>query len=225
MVRAIFGLLLLVGLASGASAQSGPADSMYGTPAERDGPFFATLPKCDDAGVLSTISGRSAQTENSPLGRRARDRRILRACASFRANGLAYIPRRVARALMDDPRAPTDDRMRKRTTVYSIADAGIIGWGYGVEWCVVGLDREHALCAGLLCSQADHRAMDRAIQMARRLWPQGPLLRRRHKRISVMILRDPWRAIIGALALVGLASAASAQSSPPAATARCSTFM
>ena len=66
----------------------------------------------------------------------------------FRANGLAYIPRRycVARALMDDPRAPTDDRMRrKRTAVYSIAaDAGIIGLGWGVEWCVVGLDRNHA---------------------------------------------------------------------------------
>ena len=151
MVRAIFGLLLLVGLASGASAQSGPAeDSMYGTPAEaRWAPFFATLPKCDDAGVLSTISGRFAQTENTFWGGE-------HAIAGFegvreigfRANGLAYMPRRycVARALMDDPRAPTDDRMRrKRTTVYSIAaDAGIIGLGWGVEWCVVGLDREHA---------------------------------------------------------------------------------
>jgi hypothetical protein len=64
----------------------------------------------------------------------------------FRANGLSYIPRRycVARAQLDDPRA-ADDRQKMRTAVYSIAaNAGIIGLGWGVEWCVVGFDRNHA---------------------------------------------------------------------------------
>jgi len=29
--------------------------------------------------------------------------------------------------------------------IYDIGeDLGMIGWGYGVEWCVVGLDRNHA---------------------------------------------------------------------------------
>jgi hypothetical protein len=150
MIRAIFGLMLLIGLAPTAWAQSGPAeDSIYGVPAEaRWVPFFADLPTCDDAGVLSTITSRFAQTENEFWGGRHaiagydRVREI-----GFRADGLAYIPRRycVARAVMDDPRLPTDDRRRTRTAVYSIAaNAGIIGLSWGVEWCVVGLDREHA---------------------------------------------------------------------------------
>ena len=99
-------------------------------------------------GESLTITGRFAETENTFWGGE-------HAIAGFegvreigfRANGLAYIPRRycVARALMDDPRIPTDDRMRKRTAVYSIAaNAGIIGVSWGVEWCVVGLDRNHA---------------------------------------------------------------------------------
>ncbi len=150
MVRAIFGLLLLVALPSAAWAQSGPADnSLYGTPSEaRWSPFSAVLPTCDDPGVLSTITGRFAQTENTFWGGN-------HAIAGFdgvreigfRANGLSYIPRRycVARATMDDPQLPADDRRRMRTAVYSIAaNAGIIGWSWGVEWCVVGLDREHA---------------------------------------------------------------------------------
>jgi hypothetical protein len=150
MVRAIFGLLLLIGFPAAACAQSGPADdSIYGVPAEaRWAPFFAVLPKCDDAGVLSRITSRFDQTENTFWGgvhaiagfQRVRE-------IGFRANGLSYIPRRycVARALVDDPSLPTDDRSRTRTAVYSIAaNAGIIGWDWGVEWCVVGLDREHA---------------------------------------------------------------------------------
>ncbi len=150
MVRAIIGLMLLLGLGSAASAQSGPADdSLYGTPAEaRWAPFFAALPKCDDGSVLSTITSRFSETENTFWGgvhaiagfERVRE-------IGFRANGLSYIPRRycVASALMDDPRAPADDTRRARTAVYSIgANAGILGIGWGVEWCVVGLDREHA---------------------------------------------------------------------------------
>jgi hypothetical protein len=149
MVRAILGLLMLLGLASAASAQSGPADnSLYGTPAEaRWAPFFATLPTCDDASVLSTITSRFGETENTYWGGAHaiagfdRVREI-----GFRANGISYIPRRycVARAQLDDPRA-ADDRLKTRTAVYSIAaNAGIIGLGWGVEWCVVGLDRNHA---------------------------------------------------------------------------------
>jgi hypothetical protein len=150
MVRAIFASLLLLGLASTASAQSGPADnSLYGTPAEaRWAPFYADLPKCDDASVLSTITSRFGEAENTFWGGAHaiagfdRVREI-----GFRANGLSYIPRRycVARAALDDPLAPGDGRQTLRTAVYSIgANAGIIGIPWGVEWCVVGLDRNHA---------------------------------------------------------------------------------
>jgi hypothetical protein len=149
MLRAIFGFLALVGSLSAACA--GPAElSLYGTPAEaRWAPFHSTLPACDDSGVLSTITGRFAETENTYWGgvhaieSYDRVREI-----GFRSNGLSYIPRRycIARALMIDPQVPPDDRARReRTVVYSVVAAGgIIGWTWGVEWCVVGLDRMHA---------------------------------------------------------------------------------
>jgi hypothetical protein len=143
MVRAIFGFMALLGLAAAAPAQAGPAeDSLYGTPAEaRWAPVYADLPRCDDASVLSTIVGRFGETENTywggkhAIGGFERVREI-----GFRSNGLSYIPRRycVARAVISDEPKP-------RTAIYSVtANASIIGWQWGVEWCVIGLDREHA---------------------------------------------------------------------------------
>lgn len=57
----------------------------------------------------------------------------------FRSNGLDYIPRRycVAKAVMNDKAV--------REVSYSIEqDLGIIGWGFDVEWCIQGLDRNYA---------------------------------------------------------------------------------
>jgi hypothetical protein len=140
--RAIFGLLALLLLHTIARAAGGPAElNQYDTPAEaRWAPFFADMPACDDSGVLSTISGRFAQTQgefwNSQLAIGGFDhvREI-----GFRANGLAYIPRRfcVARAAMSDS--------KERTVIYNVgSDFGIIGMTWGVEWCVVGLDPDFA---------------------------------------------------------------------------------
>jgi hypothetical protein len=110
-------------------------------PAEaRWSPFFANMPGCDDAGVLSTISGRFAQTQREfwnpqlAIGGFDRVREI-----GFRANGLAYIPRRfcIARATMSDS--------QERTVIYNVgSEFGIIGNTWGVEWCVVGLDPNFA---------------------------------------------------------------------------------
>ena len=63
--RAIFSLLAFLLLPTLARAAGGPAElNQYDPPAEaRWAPFFATMPACDDAGVLSTISGRFAQTQ------------------------------------------------------------------------------------------------------------------------------------------------------------------
>ena len=105
--RAIFGLLAVLLLPTLARAAGGPAElNQYDVPAEaRWAPFFATMPACDDGGVLSTISGRFGQTQqefwNSQLGIGGFDR--VREIG-FRANGLAYIPRRycIARAAMTE---------------------------------------------------------------------------------------------------------------------------
>jgi hypothetical protein len=147
MVRAIFAFVMALGLASVARAQSGgPADiTQYETPSEaRWAPFFGDLPKCDDTWVLDTILARFAETQSlywggvHAIGGWERMREI-----GFRSDGLSYIPRRycVARALMVNPRTAKPDPTKTRTVVYSIdANAGIIGFVWGVEWCVVGLD-------------------------------------------------------------------------------------
>ena len=153
MVRAIISLVALLGAVSLAHAVEGPAeDSIYGTPAEaRWAPFHANLanvPACDDPAVLSTVTGRFADAENIYWGgdhsiagyERVRE-------IGFRSNGIDYIPRRycVGRALLVDPRLPAPERPKAHTVVYSVgANEGIIGWGWGVEWCVTGFDREHA---------------------------------------------------------------------------------
>jgi hypothetical protein len=132
-------IIALLALCGGAEAQG------YSTPAElRYSPYSGALPTCDDAGVLSRISDRFQQKEseywNSTLqiGGYDRVREI-----GFRANGLGYIPRRycVARAQVSD--------LKPRAVIYAIGeDLGMIGWGYGVEWCVVGLDRNLAFALG-----------------------------------------------------------------------------
>jgi hypothetical protein len=132
-------IIALLALCGAASAQG------YSTPAEqRYSPYSADLPPCDDPGVLSTITGRFDHKEssywNSALQIDGYDR--IRQIG-FRANGLGYIPRRycVARAQLND--------LKPRTVIYAIQeDLGIIGLGYGIEWCVIGLDRNLAYAPG-----------------------------------------------------------------------------
>jgi hypothetical protein len=107
---------------------------------ERYHPWTGVLPACDDAGVVSRISDRFAQREtefwNSPIRLAGFDR--VREIG-YRANGVAYIPRRycIARSVDGDGKF--------RPVIYNVGeDLGVIGWGYGVEWCVIGLDRNHA---------------------------------------------------------------------------------
>jgi hypothetical protein len=135
MMRAIMILTALLGLAGTAKAQQ------FITPAEkRFSPYYGNLPACDNTWVTGRLSDRFHQKEaefwNSPLEIKSYDRfREI----GFRANGVAYIPRRfcIARALMSDD--------KERTVIYQIQeDTGIIGWGYGVEFCVIGADRNFA---------------------------------------------------------------------------------
>jgi hypothetical protein len=157
MKRIVFCLAAL--LALGAGAQAGgivvPAEQRYSA-------YSGDLPACNDPGVLAQIGWRFAQKEseywNSPLRIAGFDgvEEI-----GLRSNGLGYIPRRycVARAL--------DDDSRPRTVVYQIQESlGAIGWGYGVEWCVVGLDRNLAYapkCSALRPFVENYRA-ERALR-------------------------------------------------------------
>jgi hypothetical protein len=121
---------------------AGQADARPLTPAEtRQSPYDGSVPGCGDPDVFSRIQSHFSQTEGEYwhsgleiLGFNKIDE------IGYRTNGTDYIPRRycVAEAMMNDQKA--------RTVSYSIGqDLGIIGFfGFGVEWCVAGLDRERS---------------------------------------------------------------------------------
>lgn len=110
------------------------------SPAEEYFHYSGRLPACDDPAVFERIQSRFGDRERefwkSGLEITGFDhvREI-----GFRSNGVDYIPRRycMARAYMNNHKL--------RDVSYTIAeDLGIIGFGFGVEWCVAGLDRLNA---------------------------------------------------------------------------------
>ena len=118
-------------------------------PAEkRYSPFTGKLPPCDDKGVLGVIADRFQEKESlywkSALQIKAFDHAHEYA---FRRNGLDYIPRRYCTA-----RATLNDDKHHEVTYWIGERLGIIGWDYGVEWCVSGLDRNRAFAPG--CREA-----------------------------------------------------------------------
>ena len=110
-----------------------PAEGRYNS-------YEGELPPCDDPGVLARITDRFEQKEsqywNSSLQIVTYDRIK---SIGIRPWGLDHIPRTFCVA-----RAQLNDRSLHEVS-YSISeDLGIIGFGYGVEWCVGGLDRNLA---------------------------------------------------------------------------------
>ena len=141
-----FGALALIGMAALESATARPL-----VPAEqRIRPFTADLPKCDDKDVLDRIADRFQQKESgywhSALEITGFDR--VRE-SGFRTNGLDYIPRRYCTA-----RATLNDKKLHQVTYWIGERLGIIGYGYGVEWCVTTLDRNNAFAPA--CRTAQH---------------------------------------------------------------------
>ncbi len=136
-------------LVMGAVLTAMPAEAVTGrrevVPAERQViPYDGDFPGCDDTGVLAKVTSRFAEKEakfwNSSLTISGYEQ-IQR--TAFRPWGIDYIPRRfcTALALMSDG--------KKRRIDYSVReDLGIIGATYGVEFCVVGLDRNWAFAPG-----------------------------------------------------------------------------
>jgi len=135
MRRALL-LLALLGLSAPARA-----DSEYVDPAERRfSPYVGDVYKCDEPAILSRIQGVWRTTQNAywhvDLQLLSFDRiKEL----SLRGDGTEYIPRRfcIARGHFSDDSV--------HTVIYDIEEGqGIIGFGDGVEYCVVGIDRNFA---------------------------------------------------------------------------------
>ena len=117
------------------AAWAGPTTAEH-----RYSPYTGIVPECADSSVLSTIQSRFSDKESqfwqSSLSITSYDRIGQRAVRPF---GASYIPARFcsARVLMSDQKYRRVDYVLRE-------DLGIIGWGYGVEFCVSGLDRNLA---------------------------------------------------------------------------------
>lgn len=136
-VAAVMSAALLLG-----SAVSGEAATFLEKNFWMSGPNWdGNVPACDTPEALGKIQSRFATTEgrfwNSALKIEAFDH--IKQIA-FRPWGEEYQPRRYcsARVFVGDG----THKPRAHTVYYSIIeDGGFIGFSWGVEWCVVGLDR------------------------------------------------------------------------------------
>jgi len=111
------------------------------TPAEhRHSPYSGVIPHCSDRSVLHRIQSRFSERERKYWHTGKRIVRFYRARQiGYRSNGLDFIPKRYCAV-----RARFNDGRRRRIT-YSIGeDLGMAGFGWGVEWCVHGLDHNYA---------------------------------------------------------------------------------
>ena len=131
---------LLLGLAA-ILPFAGALDAREVTPAEkRIIPYTAELPVCGDPGVLALVSNQFAEKEsqfwNSELTIVEYDR--IHPLA-FKPWGLDTIPRRFCTA------TATLSNSRRHRVDYSVReDLDFLGNGWGVEFCVQGLDRNWA---------------------------------------------------------------------------------
>jgi hypothetical protein len=102
--------------------------------------YDAIVPLCGEAGALNMIQAHFAEKESQYWASE------LKIVGFEKVREIAWrpwvegtIPRRYCRAT-----ALVSDGV-KRSVSYSIGeDTGFLGMGYGVEWCVVGLDRNWA---------------------------------------------------------------------------------
>jgi hypothetical protein len=141
-----FSLLLCFGVLVSAFS---PAQARPLVPAEeRDTEYTGLLPFCDNARVLGEIEsdfrGREQSYWSSGLSivsfQKAQE-------IGYRPTGVDYVPRRYCRALV----FMSDHKVRDIS--YSIGEReGLIGFTWGTEWCISGLDRNYAF--GIDCRAA-----------------------------------------------------------------------
>ena len=102
--------------------------------------FESRLPSCDDSSALYTIQKRFASKEgrfwNSALQITGFDQ--IREVA-YRPWADGTIPRRFCSGL-----AQTSDGMWRKVRYSIVEDGGMIGASWGVQWCLIGVDRNWA---------------------------------------------------------------------------------
>jgi hypothetical protein len=103
-------------------------------------PYDTQLPACHDLAVLEKIASYFAEKEAKfwQSNLRIVEYERIRPLA-WRPWGLDYIPRRFCTG-----KVVTSDGVRRQIDYSVREDLGIIGATWGVEWCVLGLDRNWA---------------------------------------------------------------------------------
>ena len=137
-----FPTALIAGLVFACSANVHPAGAYDKRVRAEDREFgyTASLPECTDLAVVGLVTKRFNDREqdyrNSSLTiAEVRDVRTV----GFRPNGLDLIPRRYCTATV-----VTSDLVKRKLDYFVVEDGSIIGWTWGVEWCVSGLDFSYA---------------------------------------------------------------------------------
>lgn len=134
--------MYLSGLSAAVARPLTPAEHRYSS-------YSGRVPHCSDPAVLEQIVSRFSQRERTywhsgrEIVRFYRARQI-----GLRSNGLDMIPKRYCtiRARFNDG--------RKRRVSYNIGeDLGMAGFGWGVEWCVHGLDYNRGFAPGCRMAQ------------------------------------------------------------------------
>lgn len=141
--------------AVGAALLANPAVSALNarplTPAEKRyvRPYDGLLPVCGDPAVLQRIFTRFHNSDRKywSSGLQIIAYEDVRE-TGYRTTGLDYIPRRYC-----DAGLHMSDGRTRHLKYWVGENLGIIGWGWGVEWCIVGLDRNLAFGGG--CSTAE----------------------------------------------------------------------
>ena len=131
------GILLLS--AAVLAATQAPARPL--TPAEgRYFPFSGNVPACDHEGVLGRIQSRFSQRERNywKSGLEIQDFQNVRE-NGYRTAGVDLIPKRYCKA-----GAVMNDGKIRQVTYWIGENQGMIGWSWGVDWCVSGLDHHRA---------------------------------------------------------------------------------
>ena len=106
----------------------------------REYPYTAQLPACNDGGVTGLIASRFAAREREFWSSGLKINEIFKIKdISFRPNGRDIIPRRYCSATV-----ALSNSKKHHIDYFITEDAGIIGWNYGVDWCVSGLNRHYA---------------------------------------------------------------------------------
>jgi hypothetical protein len=132
--------MLAIGLCAALSGTA-QAASIWEKNFWMSGPRYeAAMPLCDDAWPLERISGRFSSKESRYWNSDLQIVEFLHVREiAFRPWAVDTIPRRFCSGTV-----VVSDGKRRRINFSIIEDGGIGGAKWGVEWCVVGLDRNWA---------------------------------------------------------------------------------